>query len=180
MLLRKAFFPSAYVRPRREISLEKHLLCMHSLQNLYRLQRKNMRKNKLNIVQLCQAENRALHCSIFQKQVNKHLKRACLGWRKIKRLTELIKPSNRRKLHWNTPSSYWDILIHPYYIGRSENALFTFFYPMESFSKTASLWAHDVILTLLQRLYHIVTSYRRCNNVKITSCARRLWYHCGF
>ena len=121
---------------------------MRSLQNL---QRKNMRKNKVNIVQLCQAENRALHCS-----------------------------SNHRKFHWNAPGSYWDILIRPYYFGRSENAICLHFYPTESFSKTASLWAHDFILTLLQRLYHVATSYRRCNNVKITSCAHRVWYHCGF
>ena len=48
------------------------------------------------------------------------------------------------------------------------------FYPTESFSKTASLWAHDVILTLLQRLYHVAASHKRCNNVKITSCAHRV------
>ena len=63
---KKAFFPSAYLRPRTEILLEKHLLCMRSLQNLYRLQRENMWKNKLAIVQLCQAEIRAIHCSIFK------------------------------------------------------------------------------------------------------------------
>ena len=54
------------------------------------------------------------------------------------------------------------------------------FYPTESFSKTVFLWAHDVILTLLQHLYHVAISYRRCNNVKKTSCTHKVRYHVAF
>ena len=124
--LRKAFFPSAYIRPRREIPLEKHLLCMRSLQNLYRLKRKNMREKKAEHSSTLSGGKQSTTLFSFQRHVKKHRKSICLGWKKIKCLTELIKPSSHRKFQWNIPSSYWDILISSYYFGRSENALFTF------------------------------------------------------
>ena len=147
---------------------------MRSLQNLYRLQQKNMRKNKLNIVQLCPAKNRALHCSIFKGRWTNILKVHAWGGEKYSTWQSLLNlvitenftgiPQVVIEIFWSVPTNLGD-----------PKMLSLHFYPVKSFLKTASLWARDVILTLLQRLYHVATSYRRCNNTKITSCANRVW-----
>ena len=123
----KSFFPfSLYSAKEKNSARKTSVVHAQFTKSLYRLQRKNMRKNKLSILPTLSDGKQSTTLLYFQRQVRKHLKSTCLGWRKIKRLTELIKPGNDRKFHWNTPSSYWDISVRAYYFGRSKNALSTF------------------------------------------------------
>ena len=63
----KSFFPfSLYSAKEKNSARKTSVVHAQFTKSLYRLQRKNMRKNKLSIVQLCLTENGALHCSILK------------------------------------------------------------------------------------------------------------------